>query len=67
MFVEGELHPEQIKALRRMTPAERLRVGLNFMEEMRQLKAAALRAQHPTWSEASVARALCEFVTHGAA
>ena len=60
------LHPEQIKALRKMTPAQRLRVGFAFMEEMRQLKAAALRAQHPDWSEEEVARALREFVLHGA-
>ncbi len=66
MFVEGGLHPEQVKALRRMTPAERLRLGLKFMEEMRQLKAAALRSRHPDWSEAEVARVLREFITHGA-
>jgi hypothetical protein len=61
-----ELHPEQIKALRKMTPAERLKVGLQFMEEMRQLKAAALRAQHPQWTEKQIAEALREFVQHGA-
>lgn len=66
MFVEGGLHPEQVKALRRMTLAERLRAGLNFMEEMRQLKAAALRAQHPDWSESDVSRALRDFIRHGA-
>jgi hypothetical protein len=61
-----QLHPEQIKALRRMTPAQRLETGLAFMEEMRQLKAAALRAQHPDWTEDQVARALREFTLHGA-
>ncbi|MEO6873008.1 MAG: hypothetical protein ABI233_12435 [Chthoniobacterales bacterium] len=61
------LHPEQIKALRKMTPAQRLETGLNFMEEMRQLKAAALRAQHPAWTERQVAQALRDFVSHGAA
>lgn len=66
MFVEGGLQPEQVKALRRMTPAERLRLGLKFMEEMRQLKAAALRSRHPDWSEAEVARVLREFIMHGA-
>ena len=61
------LRPEQIKVLRKMTPAQRLETGLNFMEEMRQLKAAALRAQHPDWSEQQVVRALRDFVLHGAA
>jgi len=61
-----ELHPEQVKALRKMTPARRLEVGLGFMEEMRQLKAASLRARHPEWSEEQVAQALRDFVRHGA-
>jgi DNA-binding transcriptional regulator WhiA len=64
--MEEELHPEQIKALRRMTPAQRLRVGLEFMEELRQLKAAALRVQHPDWSAERIAEALREFIRHGA-
>ncbi len=61
-----ELHPEQIKALRKITPAQRLKIALEFMEEVRQLKAAALRAQHPHWAEKQVAQALREFVRHGA-
>lgn len=60
------LHPEQIKALRKMTPAQRLKIALQFMEEMRQLKAAALRAQHSDWTENQIAHALREFVLHGA-
>ena len=66
MFVEGGLHPEQVKALRKMTPAQRLRNGLEFMEQMRQLKAAALRARHPTWSRKQIAQVLREFVQNGA-
>ncbi len=49
-----------------MTPAQRLKVGLQFMEEMRQLKGAALRAQHPDWTEEQIAQAVREFVRHGA-
>lgn len=60
------LHPEQVKALRKMTPAQRLAIGLAFAEEMRQLKAAALRAQHPEWTQAQVAQSLRDFVLHGA-
>jgi hypothetical protein len=59
------LHPEQIKAFRKMTPGRRLEIGLDFIEEMRQLKAAALRAQHPDWTEREVARALRDFILHG--
>lgn len=64
--MEKEFHPEQIKALRKMTPAQRLRNGLEFMEQMRQLKAAALRVRHPHWTEDQVAQALREFVRNGA-
>lgn len=63
--MSDELHPEQIKALRKMTPARRLEVAFAFMEEMRQLRGAMLRAQHPGWTEEQVASALREFVRHG--
>jgi hypothetical protein len=52
-----ELHPQQVEALRKMTPAQRLKVAVQFMEEMRQFKAAALRAQHPQWTENQIAGA----------
>ena len=66
MFVEGGLHPEQVKALRKMTLERRLRNGLEFMEQIRQLKAAALRARHPTWTPKQVDEALRAFVRNGA-
>ena len=64
--MSDELHPEQIRALRRMSPTARLKIALQFMEEMRQLKASALRTQHPDWTQEQVAQALREFVRHGA-
>jgi len=60
------LHPEQIKALRKMAPERRLAIGLAFTEEMRQLKEAALRARHADWSEEQIAQVLRAFVLHGA-
>jgi hypothetical protein len=65
--MEEEFHPEQVEALKKMTPAQRLRNGLEFMEQMRQLKAAALRTRHPDWTEKQIAHALREFVWNGAA
>ena len=62
-----ELHPEQLKALRKMTPEQKLEAGFAFMEEMRQLKAAALRSQHPDWTDEQIAQALREFILNGAA
>lgn len=56
------LHPEQIKALRKMTPARRLELGLQFSEQMRELRAAMLRREHPDWKPEQISKALREFV-----
>ena len=58
MFVEGGLHPEQIKALRKMSLERRAELALGFIRSMRRMKAAALRAQHPDWSEQQLAAEL---------
>jgi len=56
------LHSEQIKALRKMTPAQRLQLSLKFIEEMRELRAAMLRAEHPDWAREQISAALREFI-----
>ncbi|MEP6708572.1 MAG: hypothetical protein ABJB32_00395 [Verrucomicrobiota bacterium] len=56
------LHPEQIKALRKMTPERRLQLGLQFTEQMRELRAAMLRVEHPDWTPEQIRQALREFV-----
>ena len=65
MFVEGGLHPEQVKALRSMSIERRAELSLGFIRSMRQLKAAALRSQHPEWSEDQVMQALRQSILHG--
>jgi hypothetical protein len=64
MFVEGGLHPEQIKALRKMSLERRAELALGFIRSMRRMKAAALRAQHPDWSEHQVAAELRRLTLH---
>ncbi|MGH7935553.1 MAG: hypothetical protein ACREF8_00910 [Chthoniobacterales bacterium] len=59
------LHPEQIKVLRKMTPAQRLQMGMQLIEEMRELRAGMLRLEHPEWTREQVRRALRDFVLHG--
>jgi hypothetical protein len=42
MFVEGGLHPEQVKALRRMSLQRRLDLSLGAIEQMRAIREAML-------------------------
>jgi hypothetical protein len=58
------LHPAQVAALRKMTPTRRLEIGLGFIEQMRELRAAMLRQEHPEWDERQLALALRDFVLH---
>jgi hypothetical protein len=65
MFVEGGLHPEQVKVLRKMTLERRAEIALGFIRSMGRWKAAALRSQHPDWSEQQVVEALRQSILHG--
>ena len=65
MFVEGRLHPEQVKALRKMSLQRRLDLSLSAIEAMRELRGAMLRQQHPDWSENEIAGALRNFIRNG--
>jgi len=58
------LHPEQVKALRKMTPARRLELTQVLIEQAQELRAAMLRAEHPDWPDKVIAQALREFVAN---
>jgi len=47
-------HDAQIRALRDMTVAERLRLNASLWDHARALKEATLRAQHPDWTQERV-------------
>lgn len=64
MFVEGGLHPEQIRALRQMPLERRAELALGFIRSMRRMKDAALRAQHPDWSEQQLRAELRRLTLH---
>jgi hypothetical protein len=57
------MSPEEIRILRVMAPEQKLRVA----EEMyrAEIKAAALRARHPDWSEGEVQRRVHEIFLPG--
>jgi hypothetical protein len=55
MLPDEQASPEQIAALRRMTPEQRWRAACRLYWTMRRHKAAFLRSQHPHWPESRVA------------
>src|ERR1041385_2059178 len=56
--------PEEIRILRAMTPAQKLAAAEDMYRAARDIKAAALRAQHPDWSEEEVRRKVREIFLH---
>jgi hypothetical protein len=52
------MEEEYLRILRAMTPAQKLRAAERLYWSARQLKAAALRAEHPDWSEEEIERAV---------
>ena len=54
------MHPEQIKIYKRLSPTEKLRIAGELYSASRKLKTAALKAQHPDWSEQEVERKVRE-------
>lgn len=50
------LTPQQVNIYRRMPAARKLQIAADFNRSARELKAAALRAQHPEWSDEQVRR-----------
>jgi hypothetical protein len=64
---EEEFHPEQMKALRKLGLQRRLELSLGFIEQMRELRAAMLRREHPDWPAEQIAESLREFVRNAGA
>jgi Rv0078B-related antitoxin len=51
---------EMQQILRAMSPAQKLRAAERLYHSARQLKAAALRAEHPDWTDDAIRGAVCE-------
>ncbi len=49
---------EAQKILQAMSPAQKLRAAERLYHSARQLKAAALRAEHPDWTEEAIRQAV---------
>ncbi|HMO50224.1 MAG TPA: hypothetical protein PKE26_04800 [Kiritimatiellia bacterium] len=48
------MHPEQIKIFRAMSPAKKLELAGQFILFARQVKAQALKQEHPDWPESRI-------------
>jgi hypothetical protein len=54
------MDPEVKKVLQAMSPAQKLRAAERLYYSARQLKSAALRAEHPDWTDEAIRRAVRE-------
>lgn len=48
------IHPVQLEAFKRMTPAQKLQMVADLYEAGVRLRMEGLRMQHPDWSEAQL-------------
>lgn len=60
----AKLTPEYIATLRRMTGEQKWRTAFGMYWSARKLKAAAIREQHPDWSEEKVLQRVKEIFMH---
>ncbi|EDY19890.1 hypothetical protein CfE428DRAFT_2479 [Chthoniobacter flavus Ellin428] len=59
------MHPLQIRAYRRMTPAEKLDRMAALYESTQQFFAAGVRMRHPDWSEEQIKREVRDSILYG--
>jgi Rv0078B-related antitoxin len=52
------MDPEVKKVLQAMSPAQKLRAAERLYYSARQLKAVALRAEHPDWTDEAIGQAV---------
>ncbi len=52
------MQTEEQKIVQAMSPAQKLRAAERLYYSARQLKAAALRAQHPDWTDEAIRKAV---------
>ena len=54
------MNAEMQRIMRAMSPSQKLKAAERLYYSARQLKAAALRTQHPDWAEEAIRRAVRE-------
>ena len=69
-FCEKQLQSDAVmkteaqKILQAMSPAQKLRAAERLYYSARQLKAAALRAEHPDWTDEAIRQAVRQIFLH---
>ena len=63
--LDEAIHPVQIAAFRRMTPAQKLAQVVRMYHAGIELKIIGLRMQHPDWSEEQLRRESQRISTYG--
>ena len=64
MLPDEQASPEQIAALRRMTPEQRWRAAYRLYWTVRRHKAAFIQSQHSDWPEQQVATEVRQIFSH---
>jgi hypothetical protein len=59
------MDPQDVKALRAMTPKQRLKRGLEFIQQLREFKIMSVRLHHPGWSGQRVMNEVRRWVRDG--
>ena len=58
------MKPEVQRVLQAMSPAQKLRAAERLYHSARQLKAAALRAEYPDWTDEAIRQAVRQIFLH---
>ncbi len=59
------MHPEQKKIYQSMTPGQKLDVSIKLYQSAKALKTAAIKKQHPDWSEKKIKKLVNEIFLYG--
>ncbi|MCF8145635.1 MAG: hypothetical protein K9N21_17115 [Deltaproteobacteria bacterium] len=62
---KSRMHPVQLRIFREMSPERKLEIAQMLYYSARELKAAAIRAKHPEWSEEEIQSRLSEAFLYG--
>jgi len=54
------MNTDELRMIRAMSPTQKLRAAERLYYSARQLKAAALRAEHPEWTDEAIRQAVRE-------